>query len=268
MPAAHWPVLSIIHNDNTLKPWYWSHLLRWQHHILGYVAVSNTIRHKLVHEFNVAPERVWAIPCGITMPSVSPPDKHSPRQEGRLFLLYAGRISAAQKRVDDLVGLVEHLNQSDEFEHLTVELHIAGEGPEEQPLKEQLESMPGRTQVIFHGRIARDELFKLYAQAHIFLLLSAYEGMPIALREAMAHGVVPVVTDIPANRELVEPGTNGFVFPVGDVAACAARCVQVALSDAYQQMSALARQQMQGHSTAESARQYAALIRQLAEGSA
>ena len=39
----------------------------------------------------------------------------------------------------------------------------------------------------------------------------------------MACGAFPVVSDIPANREWIEPGTNGLLFPPGDGSALAER---------------------------------------------
>jgi glycosyltransferase involved in cell wall biosynthesis len=166
----------------------------------------------------------------------------------------------------DLVGIVEALNQTDISPTLEIQLHIAGDGDQREILEQQLDEVKGRVQVIFHGSIPREKLYQIYNKAHVLLLMSSSEGLSMALREAMLHGAVPVVTDIPVNREIVEPGKNGFLFPVGDVRACASMCAKVALSDDYQQMSVAARQCMQGHSTEESARKYAALIRQLAEG--
>jgi glycosyltransferase involved in cell wall biosynthesis len=39
-----------------------------------------------------------------------------------------------------------------------------------------------------------------------------FEGMPNVLLEAMACGVVPIVSDAGAMREVITDGRNGFVF--------------------------------------------------------
>jgi glycosyltransferase involved in cell wall biosynthesis len=55
---------------------------------------------------------------------------------------------------------------------------------------------------------ARDELL---SAAHVFLLPSHDEGLPMALLEAMAHGLVPVTTAVGSIGEAVRDGTNGVV---------------------------------------------------------
>jgi len=51
----------------------------------------------------------------------------------------------------------------------------------------------------------------------------------VSLLEAMAAGCLPVVSDIPGNREWVQDGENGLLFAAGDAAALAA-CLQRAAS--------------------------------------
>jgi glycosyltransferase involved in cell wall biosynthesis len=43
----------------------------------------------------------------------------------------------------------------------------------------------------------------------------------------MSVGLTSVVTDIPANRQLIEPGLNGFTVPFGDTAAITRALVQL-----------------------------------------
>lgn len=265
VPKARLPALLIVHNDNP-EIEYWQKQSHWRDRILGYVAVSNSIRDNLVHA-GVNPEQVWMIPVGIHIPSDINQTKQSPLDEGRLILIYAGRLTTRHKRVLDLVDIVEALNQTDLPPTLEVQLHIAGDGDQRERIAQQLDIVKGRVQIIFHGNVPREKLYQIYNKAHVLLLMSSSEGLSMALREAMLHGVVPVITDIPVNRELIHPGKNGFLFPLGDARTCAARCVQVALSDDYQQMSWHARQGVQEHSTENSARKYAALIRQLAQTS-
>ena len=50
----------------------------------------------------------------------------------------------------------------------------------------------------------------------VFVLPSIWEGMSNALLEAMACGLPSVVSDIPANRNLVEDKSSGLLFPVRD----------------------------------------------------
>ena len=59
---------------------------------------------------------------------------------------------------------------------------------------------------------ARDELLR---GAHIFALPSYDEGLPMALLEAMAHGLVPVTTPVGSIAEVVDDGTDGLLVSPG-----------------------------------------------------
>lgn len=67
-----------------------------------------------------------------------------------------------------------------------------------------------------------DELAGLYAAADFVAIPSMFEGMPNVLLEAMACGVVPIVSDAGAMREVIEDGANGFLFAAEDRAAAGA----------------------------------------------
>jgi glycosyltransferase involved in cell wall biosynthesis len=60
----------------------------------------------------------------------------------------------------------------------------------------------------------------MLSRQDVFLLPSDVESMGFSLLEAMAQGVIPVVTDLPGPAEVVLPDT-GFRVPVGDVEAFA-----------------------------------------------
>lgn len=62
----------------------------------------------------------------------------------------------------------------------------------------------------------REELPSLYAACDFVALPSLYEGMPNVLLEAMASGVVPLVSSAGAMEVVVRDGRTGFVFTPGD----------------------------------------------------
>ncbi|MCB0176019.1 MAG: glycosyltransferase family 4 protein [Anaerolineae bacterium] len=71
--------------------------------------------------------------------------------------------------------------------------------------------------VILLGAIPHAEIAAYYNSADIFVQGSAREGSGIALLDALACGVVPVVTDIPSFRTITAGGQVGHLWPVGDV---------------------------------------------------
>jgi glycosyltransferase involved in cell wall biosynthesis len=143
--------------------------------------------------------------------------------EGCCFL-YVGRL-AAEKGVDVLLQA---------FADVDGELVVAGDGDE----RERLRSLaPPRTR--FLGHLGRDALPAWYAAADALVLPSLSEPWGMPLNEAAAAGMVLVATDaVGAARELVDDGRNGFVVPVGDVAALHDALVRVASDDGFRREAA------------------------------
>lgn len=75
---------------------------------------------------------------------------------------------------------------------------------------------------------ARSDVDAVLRAGDIFVLPSYREGLPRSVIEAMATGLPIVATNIPACRELVEPGANGSLVPVGDARLLAAAIARLA----------------------------------------
>jgi glycosyltransferase involved in cell wall biosynthesis len=88
----------------------------------------------------------------------------------------------------------------------------------------------------------QDRIHELLPDMDVLLLPSELESFGLAALEAMACGVPPVATNVGGVPELIANGVDGFLEPVGDIAAQAA-CVVQLLSDSslYEAMAAAAR---------------------------
>ena len=82
---------------------------------------------------------------------------------------------------------------------------------------------PGlNARVEFLGGVLDEVLRDAVRRAHVYVSMSLSDGTSTSLLEAMSCGVFPVVSDIPQNREWVEPETgNGILVPIGDAQALA-----------------------------------------------
>jgi glycosyltransferase involved in cell wall biosynthesis len=74
----------------------------------------------------------------------------------------------------------------------------------------------------------RSDVERILNCADLLVLPSYREGLPRSVIEAMACGIPVVASDIPACRELVEPGETGLLVPVGEPAVLAAAIRQLA----------------------------------------
>jgi glycosyltransferase involved in cell wall biosynthesis len=98
-----------------------------------------------------------------------------------------------------------------------------------QPELEQMAQRLGLNgQVVFLGPLARAELPALLAQADVVVLPSYWEGLPVALIEALSAGVPIVASRVGGNPELVGDCENGYLVPPGDADALAAALLRLA----------------------------------------
>jgi glycosyltransferase involved in cell wall biosynthesis len=102
---------------------------------------------------------------------------------------------------------------------------IAGEGKESEALKKKAKDLNVEEAVNFIGRVSHEAMPGLLGQSDVYVSTSLSDGTSVSLLEAMAAGAFPVVTDIPANREWIRDGENGFLIPVKDIGLLAQRIV-------------------------------------------
>ncbi|MBU8921675.1 MAG: glycosyltransferase [Bacteroidales bacterium] len=91
---------------------------------------------------------------------------------------------------------------------------ICGDGPEKERLFRKVADLGIDDRFDFAGRLAPEEIAERLRASDIYVSTSRSDSTSVSLLEAMACGNIPVVTDIPANREWIEPETNGFLVPV------------------------------------------------------
>ena len=91
---------------------------------------------------------------------------------------------------------------------------IVGDGPLKKELHQKAESLAMQDYLHFAGLQVET---RPYLQAmDIFMMSSEFEGLPIALLEAMSMGCMPACTDAGGIRELVKNNGNGILVPVGN----------------------------------------------------
>jgi len=91
---------------------------------------------------------------------------------------------------------------------------LAGDGPLKNSLEIKAGALKLENNVIFLGNI--DSVPDYLNASDIFVLPSFFEGLPIALIEALLLGKAGIVTDVGSNSELVKDGFDGKVIGAGD----------------------------------------------------
>lgn len=79
--------------------------------------------------------------------------------------------------------------------------------------------------------MSREELYRTYGKARVFVMPSEIEAIPLVSSEALMAGVPPILSDAGGNPEIVLDGRTGFIVPLDDSAKLASRIVEC-LTDA------------------------------------
>jgi L-malate glycosyltransferase len=95
------------------------------------------------------------------------------------------------------------------------QLVVANDGSLGAALVQQAAALGLQDRVRFVGRLGAEEQARWYAQACWYLSLPASDSVAVSVLEAMAQGCMPLLSDLPANRELVRHGVNGLIVPEG-----------------------------------------------------
>ncbi len=92
------------------------------------------------------------------------------------------------------------------------EFVICGDGPEREKLEKRSVQLGLDRNIEFTGKLKAENLARRLRAADIYVSTSRSDSTSVSLLEAMACGLVPVVTDIEANREWITDGENGLVI--------------------------------------------------------
>lgn len=147
-------------------------------------------------------------------PEVGGPDRW--RLRGQAVVAYVGTFQPYEG-LDLLVEAVEEVVRA----RPTVRLMIVGEGAMEGFLRGRIAQRGLEHAITLTGRLSQEEVVQVYAAADVLvyprrLTRTTAVTTPLKPLEAMAMSKAVLAADVPALRELVEPGVTGVVFRPGD----------------------------------------------------
>jgi glycosyltransferase involved in cell wall biosynthesis len=186
--------------------------------IIDAVVVTNRLTGALVAQQSLIPhERILYAPYGVKMPMPKLPMTIS---VDLLRIAWVGRFEQTQKRVHDLVSILKQLDNIS----FPFSLSLAGDGPETNSLKEQLQPWIRTGQVRWLGRLDKQQLkHQVYDQSDVLLITSSWETGPIVAWEAIAAGLVIVSSRYVGSgaERALKDGQTALLFSVGDCEAAA-----------------------------------------------
>lgn len=189
--------------------------------------VSEALRRRLV-DHGARPERTEVHHSGIDCAAFAFGERRLGPGEP-LRLLSIARL-VPKKGIDDAIRAVARLVCGG----IDAVYEVIGDGPERASLERRVDALGLRGRVALLGARAHAEVRARLARAHLLLAPSVtaedgdQEGIPNALKEAMACGLPVVATRHGGIPELVEDGRAGFLVAERDVAALAERLAWLA----------------------------------------
>jgi len=161
----------------------------------------------------------------------------------RPLILYAGRI-CDQKQPRVFGQVMARLAR----EHPAFTALVAGDGPDLPQLKELIQREHVK-QVRFLGAVPNGAMTELLALSDIFFLPSQWEGISLALFEAMAMGAVPLGAAVGGQAELVTPDCGVLIRRGPDEVAAYTSALLRLLRDSQTRtrMAAAARRRVEEH---------------------
>ena len=120
--------------------------------------------------------------------------------------LAVGRMSPLHKGFDILIkAFALFAEQNKEWR-----LNIVGDGPEKESLQELIDDNDLSDRITIYP--FTKDIQRYYSTASVFVLSSRWEGFPLVIMEALAHGLPIIASDIPVCREFLKSTGFSFLF--------------------------------------------------------
>jgi glycosyltransferase involved in cell wall biosynthesis len=254
--------LGVLHSDD---PQHYVHGYRMGPYWDAIVSVSQTIQEKLLALNPAFEKKSSVIRYGIRDGGRT----IEPRQRGtngKLRIVYTGRIIQHQKLIFDFVDVARKLNDfRDQFQMIFV-----GDGPDFPELQQRMAPYVQSGLVEMVGRVKPDVISDILLSSHVFALTSEFEGLPLSMLEALSAGLVPVVTDVESGiGEVCVHNQNALISPIGKPGALADNLLRLANSpELFNRLSKASRQSFLDHklTAVDMAEQYATVLDNLFDG--
>jgi L-malate glycosyltransferase len=170
------------------------------------------VQRKELERLGIPSEKILTIPMGIDEAFLETGKHRKAEFEKRPITILSNRNLLPIYNVSLLIRAIPIVMK----EEPETKFLIAGDGAEKEVLEREVKNLNIHSSVKFLGRVPHDEMPNLLSQADIYVSTSLHDGTSVSLLEGMGSGAFPIVTDIPANREWIINGENGFLVNQGE----------------------------------------------------
>lgn len=148
--------------------------------------------------------KVITVPMGIDKNVFNLDD----REDFKSKIFLSMRTLCDNSNIDIILKAFKRINDEDK----TTKLIITNSGEKKQDVLNLIDNLNLHSSVEFLGFINRDMVAQLLKQACIYISVPKSDSTSVTLLEAMACGMFPIVSDLPANNEWINDEKNGFIL--------------------------------------------------------
>jgi glycosyltransferase involved in cell wall biosynthesis len=207
------------------------------------VVVRGSRARRYLVERGISADRVACITGSVDVDRLAGEDRRS------YDLVFLGRLASVKQPVLFVRVFAEVASRRPD-----VRAVIVGDGPLRDAVADEARRLGVEPLLEIVGKV--EDVGRYLLRSRVFVLTSRSEGVSIALAEAMAAGVVPVVADVGDLADLVDDGRNGFLIGSDGAEAYARRVLQVLDDDALRQrLSQASRETARGRVSLENVTQ-------------
>ena len=172
----------------------------------GLSALSNSSADYFAEKYSIPRNSISVIPLGIE------PDTHLCATDvkakyglnNRKVVLYVGRLDR-RKGIETLKILASKMTVRNEIKFVVIGSNLEGF---------DIETLSPN--ILYLGRLSKDELFSFYRECDLFFHPSKFETFGLSILEAMLCGRPILAADAVGTRDLVTDGKNGYLFNMAD----------------------------------------------------
>jgi len=177
------------------------------------ITVSSEVKSIISKQFGLDDSKVMVLKNGIIEPVLltdSPLQNELSDKKNNLKIVAVGRLIPL-KRFDTLIKAVAEIVKQGFFD---LSVCIIGEGEERLRLEKMIYDLKIEEYVKLLG--VRDDVLDQMRGSDIFVIPSIYEGLSIAMIEALSCGLPVIASEVPGLKDCICQGENGIFFQVGN----------------------------------------------------
>jgi len=210
----------------------------------GLIHVDAEVLAEAAVALGAAPERVWTRAWGVDLRALTPGPGNG--SAGPVRILWSRQLEPVYDP-EPFVRALGILKRRG----VPLRASMAGDGPMRPRVEDWIRDENLADEVTLEGFVSEEKLRALYRASDLYVSVSRSDSTSQSLLEAMASGLLPIVTDIPGNREWVTHRREGYLVPAGDRDAIACGIEEAARDPDRDGMRARARERVRERASFE-----------------